>query len=233
MSHERIASTFDEWAKSGRGENMEYGHGDVVAQALEQLDIRAGSQVLDLGCGIGWATRLLAGSAPGVQAIGIDVSPSMVAEAEKLSSLRIRARYEVGSFEKLDFKDGKFELVFSMEALYYAPDLAKALSEIARVLKPGGRAEVIVDCYAGRPTTADWPEAVGLSLQVLSEKEWRAAFTAANFAEVDSERLIDRRGAGKEADFTPGSCFGEFKAYQDYHDAGSLWIRASMAPAAS
>jgi arsenite methyltransferase len=229
MSHERIATTFDEWAKSGRGENMEYGHGDVVAQVLEQLNIRAGFQVLDLGCGIGWATRLLAESSPGVQAIGVDVSPAMVAEAEKLSSLRIRARYEVGSFEDLDFPDGKFDLVFSMEALYYSPDLAKALQEVHRVLKPGGHAEIIVDCYSGRPSTETWPSAVGLNLQVLSEADWQAAFQAAGFDKVKTERVIDRRGAGDEASFEPGDCFPDYDAYKQYHDAGSLWIRAGKA----
>lgn len=226
MSHERIATTFDEWAKSGRGENMEYGHGDVVAQVLEELDIRAGFQVLDLGCGIGWATRRLAEAAPGVQAIGVDVSPAMIAEAEKLSSLRIRARYEVGSFEALDFKDEKFDLVFSMEALYYSPDLPKALAEVQRVLKGGGRAEIIVDCYAGRPSTEGWSDAVGLPLHVLSEEDWCAAFTAAGFSSVETRRVLDRRGAGDEADFEPGSTFPSFEEYKAYHDAGSLWIRA-------
>jgi ubiquinone/menaquinone biosynthesis C-methylase UbiE len=227
MSHERIASTFDEWAKSGRGENMEYGHGDVVAQVLEQLQIRAGSQVLDLGCGIGWATRRLAESGPGVQAIGIDVSPSMVAEAEKLSSLRIRARYEVGRFEDLDFNDGKFDLAFSMEALYYSPDLGKALQEMFRVLKPGGKAEIIVDCYAGRPTTEGWSEAVGLKMHVLSEADWEAAFAAAGFVDVSTQRVLDRRGAGDPETFEPGSSFPDYESYKAYHDAGSLWIRAS------
>ncbi len=227
MSHERIASTFDEWAKTGRGENMEYGHGDVVAQVLEQLNIRPGFQVLDLGCGIGWATRLLAGRAAGVQAIGVDVSPVMVAEAEKLSSLRIRARYEVGSFEDLDFKDGKFDLVFSMEALYYSPDLPKALQEIQRVLKPGCAAELVVDCYAGRPTTDGWSKAVGLDLHVLSEADWQAAAEAAGFQDVSTQFVVDSRGAGDEASFKPGSSFPDFASYKAYHDAGSLWIRAT------
>ncbi|MCB9914050.1 MAG: methyltransferase domain-containing protein [Planctomycetes bacterium] len=226
MSHERIASTFDEWAHSGRGENMEYGHGDVVAQVLDELSIRAGFQVLDLGCGVGWATRLLAQAAPGVQAIGVDVSPAMVAEAEKLSSLRIRARYEVGRFEALDFNDGKFDLVFSMEAIYYSPDLAKALSEVHRVLKPGGRAEIVLDCYQGRPSTEHWSEAVGLHLHVLSEADWEAAFKTAGFTSVELRHVLDRRGAGDASDFEPGRCFHDFASYAAYHDAGSLWIRA-------
>jgi hypothetical protein len=47
----------------------------------------------------------------------------MIARAEELHSLTIRARYEVGRFEALDFPDKKFDRVFSMEALYHAVDL--------------------------------------------------------------------------------------------------------------
>ncbi|MFT7671585.1 MAG: hypothetical protein ACI8X5_004306, partial [Planctomycetota bacterium] len=39
MSHEKIAATFDEWATNGRGERMQDGHGDVVAQVIEKLNV--------------------------------------------------------------------------------------------------------------------------------------------------------------------------------------------------
>ena len=92
MSHDKIASTFDDWAAEGRGEKMEHGHGDVVEQVIGQLDIRPGFQILDLGCGNGWATRLLAKTHAGVQAIGVDASKAMVAKAEELHIYTIRAR---------------------------------------------------------------------------------------------------------------------------------------------
>jgi len=229
MSHEKIASTFDEWAQSGRGESMEHGHGDVVLQIIEKLNIRAGNQVLDLGCGIGWATRILAQVSAGVQAIGVDVSPAMVAKAEELSSLRIRARYEVGRFDELDFNDGKFDHVFSMEAIYYAPDLEKALNEIFRVTKSGGEANIVLDCYSGRPTTMGWAAAVGLPMHTLSEDEWTAAFKQAGFSEVEVEHVVDRRGVGEESDFQPGHTFPDWASYQAFHEAGSLWLRAKKA----
>ena len=126
----------------------------------------------------------------------------------------------------VEFNDGKFDLVFSMEALYYSPDLPKALQEVFRVLKPGGIAEIVVDCYAGRPTTDGWSEAVGLHMHVLSEADWQVAFEAAGFIEVRTSFVVDSRGAGDEASFEPGSSFPDFESYKAYHDAGSLWIRA-------
>lgn len=229
MSHEKIASVFDEWAASGRGEKMETGHGDVVEQVIEKLNIRAGNQILDLGCGIGWATRILAQKGPGVQAIGIDASPAMIKRAEELSPLTIRARYEVGQFENIDFNDGKFDLVFSMEALYYAPDLDKALSEIHRVLKPGGQAQIVMDNYVGRPTTEGWAEAVGLQMHHLSAEDWIANFEKAGFTNSRSELVVDRRGPDEDIELKPGGAFQDMDAYRAFCNAGSLWISAEKA----
>ena len=229
MSHERIATVFDEWAAAGRGEGMQKGHGDVVDQVIERLNIKAGFQILDLGCGIGWATRILAQKGPGVQAIGVDAAPAMVKKAEELSPLTIRARYEVGHFEKLDFNDGKFNMVFSMEALYYAPDLEQSISEIARVLKSGGHAEIVMDNYEGRATTKGWAGAIGLDMHHLSPDDWKSAFEGAGLVNVACEHVVDRRGAGEEADFNPNGTYPSYEMYKSYCDAGSLWVHAEKA----
>ncbi len=226
MSHEKIASTFDEWARAGRDVGMEEGHGDVVEQVVDRLGLRPGEQVLDLGCGNGWATRLLARAAAGTGAVGVDVSPAMIQRAEELHSFTIRARYEVAHFEDLGLPDEHFSRVFSMEALYYAVDLEKALSEIFRVLKPGGAADVVIDFYAERTGTEDWPEKTGLSMNRLSEAEWRAAFERAGFVDVGTERVVDRRGIGDEADFEPSEHYPDYATKKAVHDAGSLWIHA-------
>lgn len=227
MSHESIASTFDQWAADGRDAGMESGHGDVVAQILDQLDIAPGARILDLGCGNGWATRELAKKAAGTQAIGVDVSPQMIARADELHSFTIRARYELGSFEALDFKDASFDLAFSMEAMYYAVDLGKALSELARVLKPGATAHVIVDYYTGRPGVEGWSEATGLALHAHTDEEWAKAFTDAGFASAETSRVVDRRGSGDEASFEPSPCHPDWASKVEFDRAGSLWIRAT------
>ncbi|MCA8980598.1 MAG: methyltransferase domain-containing protein [Planctomycetes bacterium] len=226
MSHEKIANLFDDWAKSGRGERMQIGHGDVVEQVVADLDVRPGHQILDLGCGVGWATRILAQKAPGAQAIGIDVAPEMIAKAEELSSYTIRARYEVGTFEHLDFPDEKFDHVFSMEALYYATDLPQALREIHRVTKTGGEVNVVIDCYAERESTHAWGHTLGLDLHVLSEADWKQAFEHAGFTHVELTRVKDRRGAGVEGDFQASEHFPSWEEHVAYHEAGSLRIRA-------
>ena len=55
MRHE-----FNQWAEAGKGEEMENHHISITEQTLALMDLKPGERVLDLGCGAGWASRLLA-----------------------------------------------------------------------------------------------------------------------------------------------------------------------------
>ena len=226
MTHEKIAGVFDAWVDDGRDGGLEEGHSDVVEQVLDSIDFRAGETVLDLGCGTGWATRRIAKSAPGVQCIGVDCSPKMIAKADSLHSFTIRARYDYGTFEALDFPDGHFDRAFSMEALYYAVDLERALAELHRVLKPGAIADVVINFYEERADSASWPGDLGVAMQRMSESGWRAAFERAGFADVSTSRVVDRRGPGDEASFQPSAACPDWSAQVAAHGAGSLRITA-------
>lgn len=224
MSHESIASTFDRWVESGQAETLEAGHRDVVQQVIAAMGIRPGEQILDMGCGAGWATRLLGNAAPGSGAVGIDASRKMIALAEATHDLTSRARYETGTFEALEFPEGRFDRVFSMEAMYYAVDLDMALKEALRVLKEGGKADIIVNCFAESPHTERWSDTVGLSMHYHTEAEWKAAFEEAGFTNVTTTRVLDSRGPGEEADFVPDAHCPDWKTAVELHAAGSLWI---------
>ncbi len=227
MSNTRVVETFDRWAEEGRDAELEAGHGDVVRQVLARMQIRPGEKILDLGCGNGWATRLLARAAAGVQAIGVDASPKMIARAEALHSLTIRARYDQGSFEELRFRDGEFDRLFSMEALYYARDLGRALDEAWRVLKPGAPADILVDYYEESRASEPWARVMGLELHRLSESGWRSALERARFVGVESARVIDSRGP--QLDSACNECEPTRQAKIELHGAGTLWLHAVRA----
>lgn len=222
----KAAETFDKWAEEGRDAELEREHVDVARQVIAAMRLRPGERVLDLGCGNGWATRLLAQTNAGVQAIGVDAAPKMVARAEALHSLTIRARYEVGTFEKLDFKDSHFDRVFSMEALYYASDLGQALRECFRVLKPGGSVETLVDYYEESKASEPWAKVMGLALHRLSEPGWRQKFEGAGFTNVTTARVIDSRGPGAAHSFQADECEPTFASKEALHAAGTLRVRA-------
>src|SRR5258708_14654031 len=86
-SDEKLQLEFNRWAEAGEGEKMEQHHLDITRKTLGLMDLRPGQRVLDLGCGAGWATRLLAhavlddsGSVEGneAQVVGLDVSEQMI-----------------------------------------------------------------------------------------------------------------------------------------------------------
>ena len=147
MSNEQLRTEFNKWARAGKGENMERGHRPVGEQAIAKMRVNPEARVLDVGCGSGWATRLLADYASNGRVAGIDISDDMVELARESSQSHANVDYEVASAEKLPFADNEFTHAFSMESLYYYRNVLQALKEIHRVLKPGGLFVAVVDLY--------------------------------------------------------------------------------------
>lgn len=113
-----------------------------IAAALDYAGA-AGLDVLDVGCGQG--IDLCEYARVGANATGVDLTPRHVQLARKhLVELGLEARVEEADAERLPFADASFDRVSSNGVLHHTPDLAAALSEIRRVLRPGGVATVIV-----------------------------------------------------------------------------------------
>ena len=198
-----VTDLFDTWATSGRAEGMERGHGARAVQALEDIGIRSGDKALDLGCGNGWATRWMRGKAGSFGfAAGVDASEEMITLAKSFSG-RYGVQYRCLTFEDLPWSDGWFDHAFSMEALYYAPDLGAALDEVVRVLKVGGTFSVCTDFYAENPHCLSWPQDVGVPMNLLSEQQWQDALEAAGLELQRVWRCFDPRPTddAEEAEF--------------------------------
>ena len=91
-------------------------------------------RILDVGCGMG-QTLIAANLAPDVSAYGVDPDASAIEAGSRIAPSNIHL--SVGSGEELHFPDSFFDLVLSRVALPYM-DIARALSEMQRVLRPGG-----------------------------------------------------------------------------------------------
>jgi len=102
---------------------------------LAELGPVAGA-VLDLGCGTGQLAARIHRESPGARVVGCDFSHGMLARARA----RDRGmRWVQGDAGRLPFRDGSFDAVVSTEAFHWFPDKPRALAEIRRVLRPGGR----------------------------------------------------------------------------------------------
>ncbi|MGQ0811530.1 MAG: class I SAM-dependent methyltransferase [Nitrospiraceae bacterium] len=106
--------------------------------ALHEYRGFAGKQVLDVGCGNGYVLSRYAKE--GAITFGVDITKTGIELCHRRFALnQLDGNFSVGSAEDLPFPSESFDLVCSMGVLHHTPDTAKAVNEIFRVLKPGGR----------------------------------------------------------------------------------------------
>ena len=111
---------------------------DLHRDVATALAPKAGEHVLDLGCGTGGVTELMAGS--GARVVGIDLAPGLIEIAKQRAEERgLDIEYHVGDCENLDLPDASFDAVGSSVGIMFSPDHAASARELARVTQPGGR----------------------------------------------------------------------------------------------
>ena len=218
---EQLRTEFNEWARAGKGESMERGHRPVGEQAIALMRVPVDARVLDVGCGSGWATRLLAGFAIRGRVTGIDISDEMIRVARDSSGTVPNVVFEAASAEQLPFSDNEFTHAFSMESLYYYANIPKALGEIFRVLRTGGLFVAVVDLYWENEATHQWIDDLKVPVELLSVDDYRSLFVDAGFINIRDQRLFDPTPI---PDNYTGSSFKSREDYEEYKRAGSLMI---------
>lgn len=127
------------------------GRWEKVARALaEHYGLKAGSKVLDVGCGKGFQLFELMRVVPGIEVYGIDISEYAIEHCKE----EIRDRLQIGNATSLPFPDKHFDLVFSITTLHnlHNYDLDKALREVERV---GKNKYICVESYRNEAEKAN------------------------------------------------------------------------------
>jgi SAM-dependent methyltransferase len=118
----------------------------AAVRVVELANVAERESVLDVGCGTGNAA-LEAARAGGI-VTGVDPAERLVAVAdERARALGLDASFLVGDAQALAFRDGTFDAVVSVFAVIFAPDGEAAVSELVRVVRPGGR--IVISCWFG------------------------------------------------------------------------------------
>ena len=154
-------------------------------------DLHPGEVVLDLGSGAG-ADVLIAARrvAPGGRAIGLDMTPQMLALARRHAAAAGLDNVEFvdGYLEEVPLPDGSVDVVISNCVINLAADKPAVLREAARVLRPGGRlaiSDVVADPGMDSETRADMAAWTGCIAGALTEADYRVALADAGFEDVE------------------------------------------------
>ncbi|HBX23533.1 MAG TPA: SAM-dependent methyltransferase [Desulfotomaculum sp.] len=141
-----MANDYDDWYLAPAGCFADRVEKDAI---LSYLKVEPQLSALDIGCGTGNYTLLLARS--GLRVTGLDISPGMLVRARaKAEEAHLDIKFLQGDAVALPFNDNTFDIVLSVSALEFAPHLETALQEAYRVLKSGGQLVVGV---LGRDST--------------------------------------------------------------------------------
>lgn len=148
----------DFWNDASCGENL-YLHGDEREDFDNQAQIRyslepyiaefadfavaRGKRVLEIGVGLGADHQRFAEA--GADLWGIDLTERAIEIASRrLRAYGLSSMMKQGDAEQLDFPDEWFDVVYSWGVLHHSPDTRSAISEVRRVLRPGGVAKVMI-----------------------------------------------------------------------------------------
>ena len=185
---------FGEWAENGKDEGMEKGHAfsvnEILKFALEERNlINQSYNFLDLGCGNGWVVRKLINEPLCNTALGVDGAKQMISNAKKRGEEEHYIHSDISDYQP----STRFDLVHSMEVMYYLSDPLSVIKKIEDSwLNSDGRLIIGLDLYYENEDSHSWEAKVNTPMLMLNESEWSDRFKQAGFIDVESWRVNKR-----------------------------------------
>jgi len=205
---------------------MESHHCSIAEQTIARMDLKPRERVLDLGCGAGWATRILARAVergPGM-AVGLDISDEMIARAREASIDVENILFAAAAADEIPWREEYFNKVLSIESFYYYPDQESALREIFRVLVPGGKVFILINLYRENSYSLRWARELNVPVHARSEEEYKSMLLAAGFAEVEIAHIPDLTPTPAEYS---GKWFANSAELREFKRIGALLVTAT------
>lgn len=173
--------------------------------------LRAGMRLLDVGCGPGSITVGLAEVVAPGDVVGIDLQSTLIAQARTRAATRglTSARFEVADLYRLPYPSGFFDAVFANGVVMHLREPARGLSELRRVLRPGGIAGVRDPDFATTlyaPMTPALEQWLALRVRVrrhnggdpFLSRHYRRLLLEAGFARAEATASVESAGTQAE-----------------------------------
>ena len=223
---EKLRHEFNQWAEAGKGEEMAQHHLNITEQAIRLMDLKPGERVLDLSCGTGWATRILArlvGEGPEGfgQVVGLDLSDEMIRRARTASRDFDNVMFVGGSAQQIPWEENFFDKVLSVEAFYYYPDQDRALNELFRIMAPRGRLFILINLYQDNPYSLRWVDSLEVPVHARSKQEYVDLLHAHAFEDVQALQIPDDTPTPEEYS---GKWFKNAQELREFKRIGALLL---------
>ena len=150
-----------------------------MGKFLDSISFDKPFSFLDIGCGNGWVVRKIAQLPKCKKAVGIDKSKNMIKRAISKQASK-KEKYACTDLESWNYT-GKFDIIFSMESLYYSVPMEPALAKVFKMLKTGGSFYCGTDFYSDNHLTKRWKKVMKIPMDLRSKAEWKKMFKEAGF----------------------------------------------------
>lgn len=220
---ETLREEFNRWAEAGRGDSMEQDHLPITLPVLEKMRLAPTDNVLDAGCGAGWLSRRVGQLVPHGRVVGMDLSDEMIRVARRTSIDYDNLLFVAGEASEIPWESNFFDHAISVESSYYWPNPQMGVTEIHRVLRPGGTAWLLINYYRDNPHSHQWGALLAVPTHLLSAEEWAEMCRTAGFAQVAHERIAD---PSPTPETYSGRWFRDAAQLRAFKAAGALLIHA-------
>ncbi|WP_224367330.1 class I SAM-dependent methyltransferase [Hyalangium versicolor] len=162
----------------------------VVDWVVSRLSLEEPISLLDAGCGLGrFALAVAERAKKGATLKAVDLSPAMVdAVSAEARARQLSLEALTGSVQELPYPSGSFDVVLCNYVLYHVESIPKAVEELARVLRPGGRLICMVPSFRWLHELIDWQD------RALLRLGWD--LKSALFAPTGTDRFCEENAPG-------------------------------------
>lgn len=220
---ENLRAEFNQWVQDGRSNGLEPHHRSFFEDMLPLMGVGNRDRILDIGCGEGWASRLLSSLVPEGLVVGLDVSDEMIRKARAASAAHENVLFVWANAESIPWQERFFSRALSVESFYYVERPEIALREIFRVLSPGGSVWMLNHLSRENEYTLRWLDRLQVPVHLRSAEDYGRLFESCGFEGYSFRMIPDRT---PEADASYYSSLADPAERRRFRELGGLLMTA-------